>query len=419
MRILSIHRSFPGQFRHVLKAAQQQGTHQIQGLGLVEKPESVIPGVDYKPYAIQRGNTPGIHPLAVETESKVIRGEACAAAAFRLKQQGFNPDLIYGHPGFGEMLFLREIWPSAKLLSFQEFYYRTEHSDLDFDPELQRTPSWQHRAKAQMKNANSLLNLELSNWCVTPTEFQRSTYPELFHSRFSVIHDGIDTATAAPAQEPLSLILPTGQKLSSGEPIVTFVNRNIEPYRGCHSFIRAIPELQRLHPEATIVIVGQRQGVSYGAACPDPDGDWCDRFLAEIEGQYDPSRVIFCGSLPYPQFLQLLKLSAVHVYLTYPFVLSWSLLEAMSSGCAVVGSATAPVQEVIEHGRNGLLVDFFKPADIAAAIAELLSNRERARQLGDAARQTILERYSLERCIPQHLEMIEKVASGELNGRRG
>jgi len=417
MRVLCIHRSFPGQFRHVLKHLKSRGRHELVGLGLVEHADPVIQGVKYAPYSLQRCNTAGIHPLAMETETKVIRGEACAAAAMRFKQQGFKPDLIYGHPGFGEMLFLREVWPDAAILSFQEFYYRTENSDLDFDPELQATPSWQQRAKAQMKNANSLLNLELSNWCISPTKFQRSTYPEVFQSRFNVIHDGIDTATAAPARQPLELQLPGGEQLRSGEPIITFVNRNIEPYRGCHSFIRAIPELQKLHPDARVVIVGQKQGVSYGAACPD--GDWCDRFLAEIEGKYDPSRVIFCGSLPYPSFLQLLKLSAVHVYLTYPFVLSWSLLEAMSSGCAVVGSATAPVQEVIEHGRNGLLVDFFKPGDIAAAIAELLHNRERASQLGQAARQTILERYSLERCIPQHLEMIEQVASGELNGRLG
>jgi glycosyltransferase involved in cell wall biosynthesis len=230
-----------------------------------------------------------------------------------------------------------------------------------------------------------------------------------------VIHDGIDTVAAAPAQQDISLTLPDKQHLRAGDPIVTFVNRNLEPYRGCHSFIRAIPELQRLHPDAKVVIVGQREGVSYGAACPQ--GNWCDRFLAEIDGQYDPSRVIFCGSLPYTLFLQLLKISAVHVYLTYPFVLSWSLLEAMSSGCSVVGSASAPVEEVIQDGHNGLLVDFFQPNAIANAIAELLANRKQAQQLGHAARNTVLERYSLERCIPRHLEMLEQVASGAWNGR--
>jgi len=187
------------------------------------------------------------------------------------------------------------------------------------------------------------------------------------------------------------------------------VNRSIEPYRGCHSFIRAIPELQRLAPEARIVIVGNTTGVSYGKKCAA--GEYKDQFLAEIEGRYDPGRVHFTGSLAYEPFLQLLKLSAAHVYLTYPFVLSWSLLEAMSSGCPVVGSSTAPVQEVIQDDHNGLLVDFFKPHDLAAAVADLLHNRERASELGQAARHTVVNHYSLANCVPRQLSLMELVAS--------
>jgi len=200
--------------------------------------------------------------------------------------------------------------------------------------------------------------------------------------------------------------------LQRGESIITFVNRRLEPYRGCHTFIRAIPRIQALHPGARIVIVGLQQGVSYGAACPQ--GEWKDQFLAEIEGSYEPSRVHFTGSLPYDTFLHLLQLSVTHAYLTYPFVMSWSLLEAMSSECAVVGSATGPVQEVIEHGRNGLLVDFFDPTALADALVELLNNRKLAKTLGQAARQTVLEHYSLERCVPRQLALLKLVASRSL-----
>ena len=230
----------------------------------------------------------------------------------------------------------------------------------------------------------------------------------------STIHDGIDVALAAPQPSPAPLTLADGTLLQKGEPIITFVNRSLEPYRGCHTFLRAIPALQSLVPDARIVIVGSTTGVSYGAVCPK--GEWRERFLGEIEGQYDPSRVHFTGTLPYEHFLPLLRLSACHVYLTYPFVLSWSLLEAMSCACPVVGSATAPVQEVIRDGHNGVLVDFFSPSALAEAMADLLKSPERAAALGRAARETVLKDYSLDVCLPRQLQLINLVASRSIGG---
>ena len=409
MKILFVHQNFPGQYRHILKWLDNQGGHQLIGLGINALSEALPKSVKYLRYQLARGTSDNIHPLALETEAKVIRAEACGHAAHELRSQGFTPDLICVHPGWGEPLFLRDIWPHSPILSYQEFYYRAFGYDYDFDPELQTTPDWQACARVRMKNAHIQLMLEASSWNVTPTEFQRSSFPINWQQRISAIHDGIDTEKAAPDPDVKPLKLPDGTLIARGDSTVTFVNRCIEPYRGCHSFIRAIPELQRLAPEARIVIVGKTTGVSYGKECAN--GEFKDQFLGEIEGRYDPSRVHFTGSLAYEPFLQLIKLSAAHVYLTYPFVLSWSFLEAMSSGCAVVGSATAPVQEVIQHGRNGLLVDFFKPNDLAAAVAELLNNRNEAAVLGQAARRTVVKHYSLANCLPRQLSLMELVAS--------
>ena len=413
MKVLFVHQGFPGQYLHICKALSDQGGHTLVALGM-QKPARPLPKrLQLVIYGPKRGNGQDVHPLALETETKVIRAEACAEAAERLKHQGFTPDIICGHPGWGELLFLHNVWPSVPILMYQEFYYRATGFDYDFDPELQSNLSWQKCAQAEMKNANTLLNLESASWNVTPTAFQRSSFPEHYRDRMTVIHDGISSAARpAPTNSGLSLRLRDGHQLHQGDPIVTFVNRSIEPYRGCHSFLRAIPELQKLHPEAQVVIVGAETGVSYGARCPK--GEWKEYFLNDIEGQYDPGKVHFAGKLGYDDFLKVLQLSQAHVYLTYPFVLSWSLLEAMSIGCAVVGSSTPPVMEVIQDEHNGLLVDFFAPEKIAEQIDRLLKDRKLAAKLGEQARKDAIKKYSLDKCLPRQLKLIHQVATRKL-----
>ncbi len=412
MNILFVHQGFPGQYRHILRALAAQKCHQLVGMGLEVPAEQLPAGVHYVRYGLKRGNTPGIHPWIIESESKVLRGEACAAAAHDLKLQGFDPVLICSHPGWGESLFLKDIWPQALLLSYQEFFYHARGFDYDFDPELQGIPDWKACSYLRMKNAYLMLNLHASDWNITPTEFQRSTFPDVWRSRISCIHDGIDTGLAAPDPSVSPFSLATGKALRRGDPIVTFVNRRIEPYRGCHTFFRCLPALQEAYPDAQVVIVGQQDGVSYGK--PSPDGSWKTTFLDELKGQINLRNVHFTGALSYSSFLHLLRLSAVHVYLTYPFVLSWSLLEAMSCQLPVIGSATSPVQEVIVDNENGLLVDFFDSEQLAFSINELLRDRCRAEALGLAARNTILQKYSLDTCLPQQLALLQLVASKRL-----
>ena len=411
MKILFVHQNFPGQYRHVIRRLARYGQHQLLALGLnsLDSGHRLPEKIKYFRYHLERGNTKEIHPFVMETETKIIRAEGCARAAEQLMKRGFIPDLICAHPGWGEPLFLKAVWPDAPLLCYQEFFYNEFGFDSNFDPEFQNDRVWQEQAKLTMKNAYLHLTLEQADWNVSPTYFQASSFPEHWRRKISVIHDGVDLQVARPHPSPAPLTLPDGTVLEKGQPIVTFVNRCMEPYRGCHTFIRAIPELQRQHPGVRLVIVGKTKGVSYGAACPD--GEWGERFLAEIDGQYDPSRVHFTGPLPYCQFIPLLQLSACHVYLTYPFVMSWSLLEAMACGCAVVGSDTAPVREVIRHGQNGVLVDFFSPSDLAAAVVEMLNAPERAAAFGVAARETVERTYDLKTCVSRQLALMDLVAS--------
>ena len=410
MNILFIHQGFPGQYLHICQQLIQQKIHTVATISMGASPFKNSKYYQHIQYQPKRGNSTTVHPWTLDVETKTIRAEACGAACNQLKAQGFTPDIICGHPGWGELLSVPYIWPNIPILMYQEFYYNAYGYDCNFDPELQRDQNnWEDQTRVHLKNANSLLNLDHSTWNVTPTNFQRSSFPQQFHHKFATIHDGISNAARpAKAKDAVSITVNQNRKLTDKDQLITFVNRNIEPYRGCHSFIRAIPYIQEQNPGATIVIVGNSEGVSYGKRCPE--GEWKDVFLKEIEGNYNPNNVLFVGQLPYGDFLKLLKISSAHVYLTYPFVLSWSLLEAMSSGCAIVGSSTAPVAEVIDDGVHGLLVDFFDPKAIAEAISQLLHDTSLAKELGMNAHHRAVDRYSLERCLPRQLELIDLVA---------
>ncbi|MFM7085531.1 MAG: glycosyltransferase [Cyanobium sp.] len=415
MRVLFVHQNFPGQYLHLARMLARQRKHQVVGL-MMKYPDRPLPqlrGVQVAAYRPARSSNHEIHPWAIDLEAKLIRAEAAAAGLEKLLAKGFRPDLICAHAGWGESLFFKDLLPDVPLLTYQEFYYRSSGFDLDFDPEFQPPLEWRRCAGNRTKTVNPLLSLMASDWSITPTRFQHSTFPSQWQRRISVIHDGINLKAieqAAAVREP-TLTLADGTVVRAGEKTITFVNRRLEPYRGCHTFLRAIPAILERHPQARILIVGGTEGVSYGARCPQ--GEWKDVFLREIEGRYDPSRVHFTGAISYDNFLILLRLSMVHVYLTYPFVLSWSLLESLASGCAVVGSATAPVQEVIRDGENGLLVDFFSPADLAAAVCELLEQPQRRAALAEAAIATGRS-YGLDRCLPQQLALMEMVAAGVL-----
>ncbi len=407
MHVLFVHQNFPGQYLHLAPALAARGDA-VTALTIGER--GAQRGLRVVRYTPQRSSSAALHPWVADLETKVIRGEAAANAAAALREGGYRPDVICAHPGWGEALFLKDVFPDARLLSFIEFFYRVDGADFGFDPEFAEA-DLAGRCRLRLKNANSLLNLDAADWCISPTHWQASTVPAAYRSRLSVVHDGIDTQRIRPAPQARVELARARTTLRPGDDVLTFVNRNMEPYRGFHVFMRALPEIQRRRPNLMTLIVGG-DDVSYGKRLP-PGQTWRQKMLAEIGGRLDMDRVRFVGHIAYGDFLAVLQVSAVHVYLTYPFVLSWSMLEAMAAGCVVVGSATAPVEEVIADGDNGLLVDFFSTTQIADAVDRVLDHPDRMAAMRARARQTIVERYDLTRvCLPRQMALVDALASG-------
>ena len=401
MNWLFIHQNFPGQYVHAARHFAAAGD---QVVFITQQRERQFDGVRKIVYAPAR-RPAGLNPFVAEFNTAVENGLAVARICEELKRNGFTPDLVAGHNGWGEILYVKDCWPSVPLLGYFEFFYRPRNSDLDFDPEFPPGPS--DGIRLRTRNSINLLGLETADWGQTPTEFQRDLYPEKYQRTISVVHEGIDTAVVRP--EPSTrLWLSGGLSLSRNDLLITYSARNLEPYRGFHIFMRTLPKLLERHPTARVLIVGGNE-VSYGRR-PEGAPTWRQKLLAELEGRLDLSRIHFLGRLNYPQYLAMLQISTVHVYLTYPFVLSWGLLEAMSAGCVVVASRTPPVEEVMRDGENGYLVDFFSGDALVDRVSELLLQRERQDAIRATARQTIVARFDLAtKCLPTYVALLRRL----------
>ena len=406
MKILLAHHNFPGQFRCLVRRLLQDTSNEVVAFTMNNfQGDKRLKVIRYKP---SKGTSKDIHPWVSDIETKVIRAEAAFLAACQLRDSGFTPDVIFAHPGWGESLFLKDVWPDTKLLIYCEFFYGAQGRDVGFDPEFPTT-SDSSACRIRMKNVNNLIHFEIADGGVSPTNWQRSTFPEPFRSKIDVVHDGVDTELLRP--DPDAALKINNEVVSREQEVITFVNRNLEPYRGYHIFMRALPSLMRLRPDAKVMIVGG-DGVSYGAAAPTGK-TWKQIFLDEVKDDIDLSRVYFLGNIGHNHFTQLLQLSTVHVYLTYPFVLSWSLLEAMSCGCPIVASDTAPVREVIEHEKTGMLVPFFDPEKLASQVPELAADPLLRQKLSRAARRFVQEKYDLETvCLPRLVEIVHRYTEG-------
>jgi glycosyltransferase involved in cell wall biosynthesis len=401
MRILFVHQNFPGQFKHLAPVLAADKNNQVIGFSMnnVQGSES-LRVINYQ---VAREAVKDTNELLREFQTKMLRADAAYDAAHKLKKSGFTPDIIVAHPGWGESLFLKDVWPSARLGIYCEFYYQSKGTDVGFDPEFSE-PAADRTRWVHVKNFNNIIQFESADAGISPTQWQADTFPQPFRKKISVVHDGILTSKVKP--DPTAFVTINGNiRLDRDSEVITFVNRNLEPYRGYHVFMRALPRILRERPKARVVIVGG-DGVSYGRAAPNGK-TWKQVFLEEVRQDLDMSRVHFVGNLSYPNFVRLMQVSTVHVYLTYPFVLSWSLMEAMSVGCPIVASKTGPLLEVIEPNKTGVLVDFFDQQALSDAVCSLLDNREYREELGRNARKFAIDNYDLESvCLPRQIQWV-------------
>lgn len=402
MNILFIHPNFPAQFRFLAEALAKNPSNTVLFATENPRPEWEIKGVKKIVFTSHEPED-SMGPLVVPFLKAEKKGEAVLKTLMELKETGFIPDIIYGHSGWGSTWFIRDIFPEALFVGYFEWYYNEKGEDVMFDRDAPISPM--ASARLRLKNAvihNDLITCDIG---ISPTKWQKSQFPEDLQEKIVELHEGINTEYFKPNDSPSLRI--SDIDFSEKDRIITYSARGMEPYRGFPQFIESLSYIQKEDPDCKVIIVGSDR-VCYGP--PLPDGkSYKEKMLESVP--LDHSRIFFTGSLPYGEYLKVLQASTVHVYLTRPFVLSWSLLEAMACGCTVVGSDTPPVQEVITEGVNGFLADFHKPENIAEKVLSVLSYPSFMTEIKQKARNTIVERYNLSEKLSKHLNIINNLTT--------
>lgn len=410
VKVLFVHQAFPAQYKYIVPALARCSDNEVTFV-TESKSRAEIPGVrrvNIEMPAVLRTNFES-HEYTRFYEELIVRGEIYFKVLQDLvAKHGLRPDVVAVHLGAGIELFVRDAFPDTPILTYQE-YFPPPHRELKEYPPVDLEPTQSKGRRIFVSHIVS--QLAWSDWNLTPTFWQQSLFPEVFHSRFSVLHDGIDTQDLNPSKFPLeSVKLSDGTVLDPRDQIVTFVARNLDTVRGFPTVMRAIDRIQRRNAECRFVIVGG-DGVGYGKP-PPGGGSWRAFMLREL--RMDQLRIHFAGQVDYSTYKRLLRLSAAHVYLTTGFALSWSLLEAMAMECAIIGSATPPVEEVIEDGANGLLADFNDYEHVADLVLRALAEPQKMQKIRRGARQTVLERYALEDILPLQMALLKDLALGQL-----
>ena len=405
MNVLIVHQNFPGQFRHLANYFTSSADNRVVGIcqpqapGIRDQQFSRVLKSVYKPH---RKPVKNGHSYLTRVEAGVLNGQGVARCLIDLRKKGFKPDITFAHIGWGEVLYFKDVFPDVPLIGHCEFYYHGNGADVDFDPEFPATID--DRMRIRTWNMTQLASLVSIDGGISSTRWQRNLYPSEFHRKIEIIHEGVNTEVVKPDGNQ-HLVLSDGTTLTKDMEVVTYTARGLEPYRGFHIFMKAVEEICRRRPQCHIIITGGDE-VRYGKKLPD-GLSYREKLLKEVT--IDKKRVHFTGLVPYETHLKTLQISSAHVYLTIPFVLSWSMMEAMAAQCVIIGSATPPVEEIIEDGRNGLLCDFFSPQQIADRVDEVFNNPDRMHRLREAARRDIIEHYDVKNKLAEYQKLWQRL----------
>lgn len=400
MNILFIHKNFPSQFQYLSIVLANDPNNEVTAL--TYEGENELKGINKLFYKINREACKNTHPYLQNYENALLHGQAAAGVLSTMKAKGYKPDIIYGFNGWGSTMFVKDIFPDVPLLSYCEWFYNAEGADIGFNGKILNEDE---RAQLRCKNSHFLIDLHSSDACITPTQWQKSQFPKEFHNKIKVIHEGIDIDRCQPNENAKFNIKDKNLELSPKDEVITYGTRGMEPYRGFPQFMQAAEKLLKRRPNAHIVIAGHDK-TFYS---PKPKETYKELMLKNLH--IDMNRVHFVGGLTFIDYIKLLQISSAHVYLTYPFVLSWSLLDAMATGCCVVASNTQPVLEVMQDNYNGLLVDFFNVDQLVEKIEYILNNQDKMRTIRENARKTVVENYSLAKLLPQQINYIKSLIS--------
>jgi len=402
MKIMFVHQNMPGQYRELIRFLLAQGDHQL--VFLTQRVDLQIKGVTVRVYKPIHKSTDASFRLSQTWEDATAVGFSAALAAKDIEEkEGFKPDIVIGHTGWGELTFFKEVWPDVPIIGFFEYFYRATGGMVGFDPE---EPASEHAGFfAHARNAVPFANIQTVDLGHSPTAWQRDRFPESFHDKIYVCHDGIRTDQLRPDPNASVTLGRLDRPLTRDDEVVTYIARNLERARGFHVVMRALPKVLAERPKARVLIVGGNEH-SYGRTVSS-NGGMRGLMEEELGDSLDWNRVHFLGRVSYADFKQVVQVGRCHLYMSMPFVLSWSLLEAMSMQATVIGSDVAPTREVITHGENGLLVDYFDPGALADQIIDVLVNPRDYAHLAPEARARVVENYDFQtRCLPEHLRHI-------------